>query len=159
MREVRLQGASLLRRGLAAALDAAPALGAAALPYALGLWDGDAFIPPDQAAAFLPDHLLALLAHRPLAFAQPFIVAVAVGLLWHFAWLYFARGLTPGLRLLGLGVVDRYGDAPGAATCALRALGHALSAAALGLGWLWVFASPTRRSWADALSRSHVVRR
>lgn len=68
-------------------------------------------------------------------------------------------GGTPGLRLLGLAVVEDDGSAVGPAAASVRALGAVLSAAYLGLGFLWVLFDPERRGFHDKIAGTRVVRR
>lgn len=68
-------------------------------------------------------------------------------------------GVTPGLRLLGLCLVEADGSTVGPAAAAVRALGAVLSAAYLGLGFLWILFDPERRGFHDKIAGTWVVRR
>jgi len=155
-RRLHLEGARTWRRLIATSVDVLACALLAASPYLIGVISVDLLLPPPD--RFWPDHLLELVASNPGALLLPPAWFVAVVCLWQFCWLYFGQGRTPGLRASGLHVVDRYGDPLGWAGCAVRVVGHLLSAATLGLGWLWILVSADRRSWPDLLSRSYVVR-
>ncbi len=67
-------------------------------------------------------------------------------------------GSTPGKILMSLMVVDTdTGRAPALWRCVVRWLAYAVSAAPLGLGFLWVLLDPDRRAWHDRLARTRVV--
>lgn len=66
---------------------------------------------------------------------------------------------TVGLRLLGLGLVEGDGRAVGPAAATVRALGALLSAAYLGLGFLWILFDPQRQGFHDKIAGTFVVRR
>ena len=157
MKTLPTHGAGFVRRAAAALLDLLPCLAVVVLPYALGALSVAIFLPPPD--RFWPDHLLELLASRPMVFVHPLVFLLAVFGLYHFAWMVFHRGRTPGMRALRIAVVDAEGDPPGPAVAALRVLGHVLSAASLGLGWAWAWISPTRRGWVEWVSGTWVVRR
>ncbi|GAB4561208.1 MAG: RDD family protein [Haliangiales bacterium] len=65
---------------------------------------------------------------------------------------------TPGMRLVGLHIIDLYGDAPTVARAVVRTAGYLASAATLGLGFLWIGFDGERRGLHDWLSGTHVVR-
>ncbi|MEL6181280.1 MAG: RDD family protein [Myxococcota bacterium] len=155
-RRLRLQGARTWQRLIACGVDGLACVVLALLPYLLGLVSLDLFEPP--ADRFLPDHLLELVATNPAVLLLPPAWLMSIGCMWHFCWLYFNDGRTPGLRIAGLRVVDRYGDPLGWAWCTMRVVGHIVSALGLGLGWMWVWVDADRRSWPDLFSRSYVVR-
>jgi uncharacterized RDD family membrane protein YckC len=156
MRELRLTGASLRRRALAAGVDGLPCVALALLPWVVGIFAWGEFVPPPD--RFWPDHLLELLAARPRTFTAPLIWAALVWCLWQFLWVAFAQGRTPGCALLGVRYVDAYGDPPRWDHALLRAVGGVLSAGSLGLGWAWGFVAPSRRTWPDLLSGTWLVR-
>lgn len=65
---------------------------------------------------------------------------------------------TPGMRLLGLRVIDLYGDAPSLPRAIARSAGYLVSAATLGLGFVWIGFDRERRGLHDWLSGTHVVK-
>jgi len=154
--KVNLEGATTLRRSTAALIDVGACLFLCLLPMALlGV---EHPLMTSSPGRFWPDYLLELLASSPDVFLRVVIGFLSVVCLWEFSWLAFLNGQTLGMRATGLRVVDRYGDSLGSNGCLVRVLGHVLSAFALGLGWMWVYVSPDRRSWPDLLSRRYIVR-
>jgi uncharacterized RDD family membrane protein YckC len=140
---------------LAAGIDAAAVSGLAATPWALGLVTLDLYrAPPTR---FLLDHLLELWILRPGSFLGPVLWWGGLWIAWHVLWTYLWAGQTPGCRALRLRFLDRHADPLRWHHIALRALGHVLSIATLGLGWLWVLVSANRCSWPDVLSRTHLI--
>ncbi len=78
--------------------------------------------------------------------------------LWFFfiAFFWVHRGQTPGMRAWRLRVQRQDGFPIGWTQALLRFLGGLVSAAALGLGYLWVL-GPARLAWHDRFSQSRVV--
>jgi uncharacterized RDD family membrane protein YckC len=153
--EVLVTSAPTWRRLIASAADGLLVLSLAAIPFVSGLMDWRVYLPPD--GLFWGDHLLVLVASRPTVLLHPLVLPVAVGCLWHFVWVYFAEGRTPGMRLARLRIVDKSGGAPTWSTASLRTAAHAVSALFLGLGWVWIFVSAHRRSWSDLASDTWMV--
>lgn len=67
-------------------------------------------------------------------------------------------GQTPGQRVLGMRVIDGYGDPPSVARGLVRLLGLGLSLALFGLGCLWIAFSREKRGLHDLLAGTWVVR-
>ena len=63
----------------------------------------------------------------------------------------------PGKRLLGLMVIDVYGERPGLARTLLRTSGYLVSAALFSLGFLWIGFDRERRALHDWLAGTYVV--
>lgn len=82
---------------------------------------------------------------------------LAIGFLYN-AWFWRHGGQTVGMRAWRLRLLDARGGRIGWQQAGLRYAGAWLSAAALGLGYFWIFADPARRAWHDRLSRTRVVR-
>ncbi len=153
---VPAEAATARRRALAASVDALACLLLAALPYLLGLVSPDVFIPDD--GFFWPDHMVLVLGRYPANIIGPVVWLLLVWCCWQFGWMYFDRGHSPGTRLARIKAVNVHGDPLTLTHAIRRALGHLLSGATLGLGWLWIFISPSRRSWPDLLSSTHMIR-
>ncbi len=73
--------------------------------------------------------------------------------LFHYAW----QG-TPGMRLVGIRVIDSYGMVPSARRILLRVVGYILCIASLLLGFLWASFDKKRQGLHDLLSGTHVVK-
>ncbi|MDY0748331.1 RDD family protein [Paucibacter sp. R3-3] len=68
------------------------------------------------------------------------------------------QGTTPGKAATGLRVLDmRSGERPGPLQNLLRWLGYFVSAAPLGLGFLWAKFDPSRQAWHDKIAGTRVV--
>jgi uncharacterized RDD family membrane protein YckC len=84
-------------------------------------------------------------------------VALLIGLLYGFLFTA-ATGATVGKRLLGLRVINVYGEKPQPWRTATRCLGVLLSAALLGLGLLWIGFDREKRGLHDWLAGTYVIR-
>jgi uncharacterized RDD family membrane protein YckC len=94
--------------------------------------------------------------------SDPALLGV-IGLLVATAAIYVAIfqitwAATPGMRLLGLAIIDLYGDPPSVIRSIARTVGYLLSAITLGLGFLWIGFDRERRGLHDWLSGTHVVK-
>jgi uncharacterized RDD family membrane protein YckC len=74
------------------------------------------------------------------------------------AGLWRRGGVTLGMRAWGVRLVTAAGGQPHWPALTLRFLGAWLSAAALGLGFLWALFDPHKSGWHDRLSRTRLVR-
>jgi len=79
---------------------------------------------------------------------------------WFFylAWCWRHGGLTLGMRAWRVRLGFDGGDTPGWGRCLLRFAVSLLSAAALGLGFMWALFDREHRTWHDIASRSILVR-
>lgn len=69
-----------------------------------------------------------------------------------------AQGAALGKRALGLRVIDANTGGPiGRGRALVRQLGKSVSAAAVGLGYLWVLWDPRRQAWHDKFANDVVV--
>jgi uncharacterized RDD family membrane protein YckC len=83
--------------------------------------------------------------------------AGVVGAFYLFVYLFYG-GETPGMQWTGLRVLDFGGNAPRTGARLARALGALLSAAALGLGYLWALIDEERLTWHDRMSQTFLTR-
>jgi uncharacterized RDD family membrane protein YckC len=65
---------------------------------------------------------------------------------------------TPGMMMAGARIIDVYGDSPGVGRVLLRTIGYGVSAATLGLGFLWIGVDARKRSLHDWISGTHVIK-
>lgn len=65
---------------------------------------------------------------------------------------------TPGMRLLGLTVIDVYGDPPSALRSLVRTVGYFVAAAVGCLGFLWIGIDREKRGLHDWLSGTYVIK-
>ena len=85
------------------------------------------------------------------------LAAAGVVAFYFFLYTVYASE-TPGLQWMGLCVLDHDGYPPKAGQRLVRALGMLLSAAALGLGYLWALADEEGLTWHDRMSKTFVTR-
>jgi len=85
--------------------------------------------------------------------------AAAASLIAFYIFLYTCYGAeTPGLQWMGLCVLDYDGYPPRPGQRLVRGMGLLLSAAALGLGYLWALVDEEGLTWHDRMSRTFVTR-
>lgn len=131
--------APLLLRGLAAALDLSVA------GIAMGVFLGTF-------------HLLGGALHFDHKAGGATALAVASLAAFYFFLYTCYGGETPGLQWMGLCVLDYEGRSPQAPQRFVRAVGLLLSAAALGLGYLWALADEESLTWHDRMSKTFITR-
>jgi uncharacterized RDD family membrane protein YckC len=74
------------------------------------------------------------------------------------AFTLFAKGMTPGKKLLGMRVVKEDGTSAGFFTMLIREwIGKAISSLLLGLGFLWILLDRDKQGWHDKLMSTYVV--
>jgi uncharacterized RDD family membrane protein YckC len=74
-----------------------------------------------------------------------------------FCLFWIRDGQTLGMQAWRIRLVDFQGKRPGLPQALLRCLGACLSAACLGLGYLWCVVDRNHRYWHDYLSRTELV--
>ena len=82
---------------------------------------------------------------------------VAIGLIYLLVF-QITTGRTIGMRVLGLRIIDVYGDPPSSARCAARTAGYLAGAATLLLGFLWIGFDSEKRGIHDWLAGTYVIR-
>jgi uncharacterized RDD family membrane protein YckC len=87
----------------------------------------------------------------------------ALGMAGVVAFLYFfvfhvVRGQTPAERLVGIRVIDPFGERPAALRALVRTLGGFVSLGGCGLGLLWIGFDREKRALHDWLAGTYVVR-
>ena len=147
-----VRSAGFFRRGIAALLDAVPAL---TLWWAasLGMSAEGAENVPSQWN--LLDRVVDTLNTSPGLVLWPIAWGVLGSVAWH-TLTVSAFGTSPGKRVVGLKVVSSRGEAPGPARAFAHALMRSVSSACLALGPLWALADPERRTLYDRLSGIYV---
>ena len=84
-----------------------------------------------------------------------FLTALSIVGFFSLFWLH--GGQTLGMQAWRIKLVDFRGQAPTAGMALLRCLGAFLSAACLGLGYLWCLVDHNKRYWHDYLSGTELV--
>lgn len=131
--------APLLLRGLAGALDVAVSIVAVGLFWGIFHLMGGSFHFNQNAAGAI------LLASGSIA-------------VFYFFLYTFYGAETPGLQWLGLRVLDYDGNPPQPGQRLVRSVGIVLSAAAVGLGYLWAFVDEEGLTWHDRMSKTFITR-
>jgi uncharacterized RDD family membrane protein YckC len=147
--------AGFWRRATAAAIDAA-----IVLPVGAGAaWVAQALaglrVPRGEVGGLelWLDLLLALDPALVSAFGLMLAVLLLYGLIFT-----GAAAQTPGMRVLGIRVIDAYGDPPSIARAAARAAGCLAAVFTLGLGFLWIAFDREKRGLPDWLAGTYVVK-
>jgi uncharacterized RDD family membrane protein YckC len=74
------------------------------------------------------------------------------------AFMLFAKGMTPGKKLLGMRVIKEDGTSAGFFTMLIREwIGKAISGLILSLGFLWILFDRDKQGWHDKLMSTYVV--
>jgi len=67
-------------------------------------------------------------------------------------------GRTPGMRVVGVRVIDVYGDPPTTGRAIARTFGYLVSLATLGLGFLWIGFDSEKRGLHDWIAGTYVIK-
>lgn len=145
----------LVRRGVAASVDALCVGVVIALGFWVGVFERSLFLPAP--GWFYPEWLLKAWLVDTGVFTTPIIAWCVLGIAWVTTW-EVVTGRSPGARVVGIELVDGEQFAPRRGQLFARGAGLALQALTLGLGWLWGVVSPTRRTLSDVLSGVYAVR-
>lgn len=84
-------------------------------------------------------------------------LSIAIGAVYALVF-HVATGRTPGMRAVGVRVIDLYGDDPTTARALLRTAGYVAGLATLGLGFLWIAFDSEKRGLHDYLAGTYVVK-
>lgn len=101
--------------------------------------------------------LTPLAGQRALVDPLPTVILLATWFLY-LAWCWRHGGVTLGMRAWRVRLVFEDGETPGWGRCLVRFAVSLISAAALGLGFIWALFDRERRSWHDLASGSALVR-
>jgi len=96
---------------------------------------------------------------RQTAFRDP-LPTILLFITWflYLGWCWRKGGLTLGMRAWRVRLVFKGGEVPGWSLCLLRFLVSLVSAAALGMGFIWCLFNNERRSWHDLATASILIR-
>jgi uncharacterized RDD family membrane protein YckC len=90
--------------------------------------------------------------------AGPAALAMGAAVAGLYFFIFHAlRGQTPGKRLLGVKVIDAWGERPSLGRAALRTVGYAASALLCSIGFLWIGFDREKRGLHDWLAGTYVV--
>lgn len=146
--------AGFVRRALAAALDAVPAL---------TLWWGTTVNLASGRYETIPvsrwnllDRLVDVINSSPGLIGWPIIWCCLASVIWHTVTVAMF-GTSPGKKIVGLTVVAPHGGPPGPLRALLHALLRPATSACLAIGPLWAFADPQRRTLYDRICGIYVA--
>lgn len=152
---IEVEVPTLPRRALAAAIDLFPLAAIPILVERVLAGEGTDALPPSGFG--LLDRFADAVNRSPDRVGTPLLLFLSGLVVWHLVFEVLLGG-SPGKRLLGLRVVDRHGDRPGALRAAVHALLRPVSLATAGFGHLWAFADPERCTLYDRVAGLRVVR-
>ena len=102
--------------------------------------------------------LFVLVALRDAPAVGPLVQSLLfVELFAFFAYFWVSRGQTVGMLAWGLMLHTDSGAPLRPAQALLRFIGALASFATLGLGYLWMYVDPDRRTWPDMISATYIV--
>ena len=90
-------------------------------------------------------------------------IAMIVAMIVFFAYVgyavsLFAKGQTPGKKLVGIQVITQDGEPAGFFTMLVREwIGRWISGMVFGLGYIWILIDPERQAWHDKLMTTYVI--
>ena len=116
---------------------------------------GGVHLPPSGSRNF--DYWLDLLLGTEPALLMAIGLFTAVGMIYLLVF-HITTARTMGMRILGMKVIDAYGDPPTNARCVVRTLGYLASGATMFLGFLWIGFDREKRGLHDWLAGTYVVR-
>jgi uncharacterized RDD family membrane protein YckC len=112
----------------------------------------------DNYVSFRPEILLELVLVHGSTFYG--LLALALTVAFFYAFIFtMTIGRTPGQKLVGVRVIDIYGERPGVVRALLRSLGFAIALLPFGLGLLWIGFDREKRGLQDWIAGTYVIRR
>jgi uncharacterized RDD family membrane protein YckC len=150
----RVRVAGFWRRAIASAVDLSLLAGAFALLDVIASLLLRRPLP--RLRQLGPDYLLDVAVNGD-AFALTGMILFAALALLYFIVFHAALGQTVGKRLVGLRVIDGWGERPSLLRAAGRALAYVPSLVLVGLGFLWIAFDRDKRGLHDWLADTYVV--
>ena len=103
-----------------------------------------------------PDHLVDAIVSGQTGTTIALVILGVVSFLYTFLFLA-VRGQTPGKRVLGIRVIDGFGDRPSMPRALVRTLAYIPAIGLLGLGLVWIAFDRERRGLHDWIADTYVV--
>jgi uncharacterized RDD family membrane protein YckC len=91
------------------------------------------------------------------ALVMTLVLVAAIGLVYLLVF-QIVVGRTLGMRVMGLKIIDVYGDPPSAGRCVARCAGYLAGVATLFLGFLWMGFDSEKRGLQDWIAGTYVIR-
>ena len=151
--EARPIGPPLVRRDIRCAEPVAPVF----LRAVAGVLDSCVLAVAVGLFVWVFYEMLDTVPMQPRALAGFAGAAAVVTAFYVFFYVFYAAA-TPGMQWTGLRLLDYEGNPARPGQRLVRALGSLLSAAALGLGYLWAFVDEESLTWHDRMSQTFLTR-
>lgn len=145
------------RRLLAAAIDLAIILPAALLITVIASRVTGVRLPPSNLRLLDIDLWIDLVLASDPALVMAIVLFTAIGLTYLLIF-QIILGRTLGMRVLGIRIIDIYGDRPSAGRCVARCAGYLAGVATLFLGFLWMGFDSEKRGLQDWIAGTYVIR-
>ncbi|HSR99306.1 MAG TPA: RDD family protein [Kofleriaceae bacterium] len=91
------------------------------------------------------------------ALVMALVLVAAIGLVYLLVF-QIVVGRTLGMRVMGLKIIDVFGDPPSAGRCVARCAGYLAGVATLFLGFLWMGFDSEKRGLQDWIAGTYVIR-
>ncbi|CAN5916796.1 hypothetical protein BH11MYX2_BH11MYX2_16470 [soil metagenome] len=114
-------------------------------------------LPPSNMHVLDVDMWIDLVLATDPALVMGMVLMLAIGLIYLLAF-QIAVGRTLGMQLLGMKIIDVYGERPSPARCAMRCAGYVAGVATLFLGFLWMGFDSEKRGLQDWIAGTYVIR-
>ncbi|HEY4059372.1 MAG TPA: RDD family protein [Kofleriaceae bacterium] len=114
-------------------------------------------LPPSNMHITDVDMWIDLVLATDPALVMGMVLMLAIGLIYLLAF-HVAVGRTLGMQLLGMKIIDVYGERPSPARCAMRCAGYVAGVATLFLGFLWMGFDSEKRGLQDWIAGTYVIR-
>ena len=144
------------RRLIAAAIDLGVVVPAALL-IALVAGRISGLHMPDNIHLLDIDLWIDLVLATDPALVMTLVLVAAIGLVYLLVFQIIV-GRTLGMRVMGLKIIDVYGDPPSAGRCVARCAGYLAGVATLFLGFLWMGFDSEKRGLQDWIAGTYVIR-
>jgi len=150
----RYRVAGFWRRALAGAVDALALVPLTLLFGGVALMAGGRPLPRPSELGL--GYAVDLALSGGASGAAALLMAAIVVALYFFIF-HALRGQTPGKRLLGLRVIDAWGERPSVLRALLRTIAYLPSALLFSLGFLWIGFDREKRGLHDWLAGTYVI--
>jgi uncharacterized RDD family membrane protein YckC len=151
-----VHAAGFWRRLVAAAIDLALVI-PATLIIALIAGRITGLHMPSNLHLFDIDLWIDLVLATDPALVMALVLFAAIGLVYLLVFQIIV-GRTLGMRVMGLKIIDVYGDPPSAGRCVARCAGYLAGIATLFLGFLWMGFDSEKRGLQDWIAGTYVIR-
>jgi uncharacterized RDD family membrane protein YckC len=104
-----------------------------------------------------PDYLLDIAVNGDALAVTGLVVLAILGFLYFFIF-HALKGRTPGKQLLGLRVIDGYGQRPSFLRALVRTAAYVPSTMVLALGFVWIGFDREKRGLHDWVADTYVIK-